>query len=135
MRDMLIAVLRVWSPRFDVDPFLAAHPSIEPDTVWHLGEPRAVGRVRDSSGFNLSVPVEARNWGELLERSMTFLDGIRPVLIAARELGLVPQLDFGIDVGTEEAFIRSCTFSPEQLRALAEFGVEVCVSAYPTSRH
>jgi hypothetical protein len=135
MRFMLIAVLRVGSPRFDVDAFLAAHPSIEPDSVWHVGEPRVIRRFRDTSGFNLSAAAEAPTWRELVERSPAFLEGIRPMLIAARELGLVPQLDFGIDVGTEKAFTRSCAFSPEHIRALAEFGVEVCVSAYPTRRH
>lgn len=129
---MLLSELRVASPSLDVDAVLAAHPNVEPDAVWHAGEPHGLRRTHTDNGFNVSVVDAEQTWRALVDRTLVELDRLRPFLLDVQRLGAVPQVDFGVAVGTPEAFVRSCEFALDDLRRFVEFGVSVCVTAYPT---
>ena len=129
---MLLSELRVASAGLDVDGILAAHPNVQPDAVWHAGEPHGVRRTHTNDGFNLPVVASEQTWAALVERTLAELDRLRPLLLDVQRLGVVPEVDFGVAVGTPDAFVRSCHFGLEDVRRFAELGVSVCVTAYPT---
>jgi hypothetical protein len=128
---MLLSELRVASPTLDVDAVLAAHPNVQPGAVWHAGEPHDVRRTHTNNGFNVSVVGTEQTWRALVERTLVELDRLRPLLLDLQRVGVVPEVDFGVAVGTPEAFVRSCHLALDDLRHLVELGVSVCVTAYP----
>jgi hypothetical protein len=127
---MLMSVLRVSSATLDVDAFVAAHPGLGAVSVWHKGQTYGRRPPREDSGFNLDLGDGSR-WELLLERTLARLEAIRDVLDDARAAGADLTLDFGLVVGTSEAFTRTARFSPPDLKRLLDLGVEVFVSAYP----
>src|SRR6266542_3540845 len=120
---MLLSVVRVGSPSLDVDRLLASHPNVKPDAVWHVGEARGARRTHTDNGFNLSMVGDEQTWAALVQRTLAELDRLRPLLLDVQRLGEVPEVDFGVSVGTSQVFVRSCHFGVDDLRRLAQLGV------------
>jgi len=130
---MLISVLRVRSPLLDVDKLLASHPTVRPDAIWHIGEARDSHRTYSDSGFYLSlVDDDDRTWAVLVQQTFAELDRLSPLLLDVQRAGSIPAVDYGVSVGTTEAFVRSCHFGAVELQRFVQLGVSVCVTAYPT---
>ena len=132
---MLLSVLWVASPKLDVDRLLAGQPGLRTDSVWHVGEPRGAHRTTTDNGFSLTLvdDEQEKTWAALVQRTLAELDRLRPLLEDIQKLGEVPEVDFGVSVGTREVFVRSCRFSADDLRRFVQLGVNVCVTAYPTT--
>lgn len=126
----MTAVLRVAGESFDVDAFLASHPDIEPEAVWHRGEDRHGGRTNSRSGFNLSV-AEGATWTLLAEETLERLRTLGTALEDARRAGASMEIDFALFVGAREPV--EALLQPAQLALLAEANVQLRVSAYPVS--
>ena len=58
---MLLSELLVAAPELDVDAILAAHPEVEPDAIWHVGDPHG-HRLRASNGFGLAHGPGVGSW-------------------------------------------------------------------------
>jgi len=123
---MILCVWRVSGTRFDVDTFLAAHPQLQPDRVWHRGERGLLGEQWDSSGFNETIG-EARTAHELvgLLSERAFENLVR----VARSSSGESELDFGVAVSVNKPGA-GVQLTPEGLRYCADVGVTIVVSAY-----
>lgn len=93
----------------------------------------ALTEPHTDNGFNLSIVGDEQTWTALVQRTLAELDRLRPLLVDVQRLGEVPEVDFGVSVGTPKAFVRSCHFGVDDLRRFAQLGVSVCVTAYPTT--
>jgi hypothetical protein len=130
---MLLSTLRVASATLDVDRVLAAHPDLAPDAVWHVGDRRPPGRTATTNGFNVCIVEDEQTWAAVVERTLSSLERLQPLLAEVQRLGVEPEVDFGVSVGTDEVFVRSCRLRAEDLRRFVALGVAVCVTAYPSS--
>jgi len=124
-------VLRVTGNEFDPQSFVKRF-GFGPDLVRRAGIPDSVGRVRSKSGFNLTIA--ARDSGEAFVRNICeWVDANRLALQAVEASGGSAEIDVGLSVGASGQFTVSVTWTPSQLALLAECGVDLCVSAYPSS--
>ena len=127
---MNLATLRVEGNDVSLATMLSSL-ALEPDQSWTKGEPRRVGTY-SSSGFNATV-ADAENPGELLLDIRAFLVTCRERRDVLRALSLSMELHIGFTVGDSEQFVASLDFRPDDLAALGELGIALCVTAYPTS--
>ena len=100
---------------------------------WKKGETRRLGGVYEISGFNADVVADAENPPSLVEEIREFLNSClaKRILFSSSELS--SQLDIGVSVGGSEQFTASVVFSPEDLESFSKLGLELSISAYPTS--
>lgn len=126
----MLAVLRIWGATFDVDGFLGDHQEFGPDAVWHKGERNPLGRERRDSGLN-HLLADSEDWPSLLAAAVSRLATLSGGIRDARARGAELQVDFGIDAGSADAPYGSAWFSPDELRSLADLGVELRMTAYP----
>ena len=100
---------------------------------WKKGETRRLGGVYEISGFNADVVDDAENPSSLVEEIREFLNRClsKRILFSSSELS--SQLDIGVSVGASQQFTASVVFSPEDLESFSKLGLELSVSAYPTS--
>ncbi len=129
----MMSVLRIASESFDVDGFMVAHPDIEPDVTWHSGERRLGGTTRKTNGLNLFI-AEAADWTRLLQRTTERLRAIRVVLEDARSAHARMELDFALEAGETKTFTICARLAPDDLRALSDAGITLCVTVYPASK-
>jgi hypothetical protein len=128
---MRLAVFRVFGNEFDPEDFVKRF-GFSPDCLWLAGIPDPVGRVRSTSGFNLTIADEAS--GNLLVRHVC--DWVKTNSMALRSMkgfGASAEIDVGLSVGASGQFTTSVTWVPSELALLAECGVGLCFSAYPSS--
>ena len=100
---------------------------------WKKGETNRRGGVYEISGFNADVVADAENPSSLLEEIRGFLNRCLSKRILFSSSDLSAQLDIGISVGSSQQFTASVVFSPEDLESFSKLGLELSVSAYPTS--
>ena len=100
---------------------------------WKKGETRRLGGVYEISGFNADVVADAENPSSLVEEIRGFLNRCLSNRILFSSSDLSSQLDIGVSVGGSEQFTASVVFSPEDLESFSKLGLELSVSAYPTS--
>ena len=100
---------------------------------WKKGETNRRGGVYEISGFNADVVDDAENPSSLVEEIREFLNSClaKKILFSSSELS--SQLDIGVSVGGSEQFTASVVFSPEDLESFSKLGLELSISAYPTS--
>src|ERR1700737_3694086 len=123
---MIVCVWRVAGPGFDVDAFLAAHPQVRPDAVWHRGERWLRRGPLDSSGFNQTVG-EAKTAHEIIAGLPA--KEFEALARAAHDAGTESALDFGVEASVQRPMI-SMRFEPEDLRYCAGLGRSIIGSAY-----
>lgn len=128
---MWLAVLSASGAEFDPDAYLR-WAGLEPDAVWHVGEPRFRGEPHAESGFNICVADE-RSMDALVETMRDWLTAHRLVLAALGKAGAKAELDVGMTVGSAKQFAASVSLEPSDLALLAELGLVYCVSAYPAA--
>jgi len=100
---------------------------------WKKGETRRLGGVYEISGFNADVVADAENPSSLVEEIRGFLNRCLSNRILFSSSDLSSQLDIGVSVGGSEQFTASVVFSPEDLESFSKLGLELSISAYPTS--
>jgi hypothetical protein len=128
----MMALLVFWADRWDVHSFLRSYPSLEVDRWWRAGEPRKTGGACRDSGFQVELATN-EDWGQLISAALKELEALREVVAGARSQSARVALDLALFVGAEDHFTRSIAFSPAHLRALVDAGVEIGLTAYPTS--
>jgi hypothetical protein len=126
-----LAVLRVDGERFDPDAFVVRH-GLEDATAWRAGEPGRRGRLHETSGFHVTV-VDAASNEELAAEVAGFLDRHPRMWAELADQGAEAELDVGVTVGSERQYTASVEVAPDLLARLAECGVHLRVSAYPSS--
>jgi len=128
---MRLAVVRVSGAEFDSQGF-ATRFGFRPDLVWRAGEPDGVGRVRQTSGFKLTIADEASSTA-LVRRVCEWVNANRAAFRAVESAGATAEIDVGLSVGASSQFFAAVTWAPSELRLPAECGVGLCFSAYPGS--
>jgi hypothetical protein len=128
---MYLAVLRVSGAEFDPNDF-AKRFGLSPDIVWRAGVPDRVGRVREKSGFNLTIADEASG-AALVRRVCDWIETNKTAVRAVEGSGAAAVIDAGLSVGGSSQFTASVTWARSELALLAECGVDLCISAYPTN--
>jgi hypothetical protein len=126
-----LATLRVEGNDTLLD-ILARKLSVTEHWRWKKGDPRRNGRTHSMSGFSVTV-ADAANPGELVRCIRTFLEKCKTIDASFAQDGLMAELSVGFTVGDSEQFIDTVEFAPSDLLSLAECGVTLSVTAYPTS--
>jgi hypothetical protein len=67
----MIAVVRIAGETFDPDEYIARN-GFAPDRIWRTDQPDAMGRVRTSSGFSLTI-ADATSESECLDQIREWL--------------------------------------------------------------
>jgi hypothetical protein len=128
---MNLATLRVEGLDSDLES-LKRVLSLECETQWKKGEKRRNGRVFTSSGFSAAI-ADARTPRELMGLVRSFLTQCNTKNIVFPRLHLSAELAVAFTVGDSEQFTASVKFSPSELLLCAECGINLSVTAYPTS--
>lgn len=102
------------------------------DAEWREGDRRRNGTVHALSGFNATV-AEAEDPRVLTSLIRSFLKQCKEKDVVLSSLNLEAELDVGILVGSSEQYVASVLFTPADLLLCAECGIELRVTAYPTS--
>lgn len=126
----MLAVLRVWGPMLDVDGGLRAFSHKNVQQVWRVGEVDRRGRVQSSSGFTILL-CESESEQQIVERAANELAALAISVAEMTSSGARAQVDFALFVPSSEP--RSITFESAVLQAMAQVGVSIVVSAYPSS--
>jgi hypothetical protein len=128
---MNLATLRVEGPDGSLEQ-LQNTLQLTYDLEWRKGDPKRNGGVHALSGFNVTV-AEAENSRMLTSLVGSFLKQCKEKDVVFSRLNLEVELDVGISVGSSEQYVTSVLFAPADLLLCAECGVELRVTAYPTS--
>ena len=102
--------------------------------MWRAGIPDAIGRVPTTSGFNLTIADEDTS-DAVVRIVCEWVETNRMALRAVKESRGEAVIDVGVTVGSPRQFTASVVWAPSELALLAECGVQLCISAYPTSDH
>lgn len=130
---MLMPMLTIRGPEFDVDAFCGAH-EMKPRVVWKRGEARRRGGLRPDSGFSILL-ASSELWAESWAQTRATILYWDAALKAARAEGADLELSFGFTVGVDPHFTRSIEFTADDLGLLVSLGVKLTVSAYPGTFH
>ena len=130
--DDFVCVLRASCRRPGLGALLRAHPRWKPDGVWKAGVPNAVGRIPKTNGFNLFLG-EGGEWKPVAALIRRRMRALSPMIREGRKIGAEFELDIGVMLGGSRYWNRSTRFAPKDLALLLDLGVELCVTAYPTS--
>ena len=128
---MNIAMLRIEGS----DSALVAIMKDVPLTVefkWKKGDRRRNGEFYEASGMSATV-VDANNPKELTDLVRGFLVKCIDKKINFSNHNLVAELSIGFTVGDSVQFVAGIDFSSEELSMLADCGIDLSISAYPTS--
>jgi hypothetical protein len=131
-------VLRVWGKNFDVHAFLRGS-SLEPLTVWHIGEPQAPmsnpkGRQHQDSGMNVSVSV--REFSELagqVNDAISFLQAHHDELLRLRDFPCKEGTSLDFPVEDRDVACQMDTFPSELLALMGGLKITLVISRYPNS--
>jgi len=120
---------------FDVDAFLA-NSSLEPDSVFHCGEPGRIvpTELCSMNGFAIQV---SKGFGRLREHTSTVTDFLQEHELELTRLsrchGVTDmRFDFGYD-RCPEAAVQCDYLPPELLARSGSLGVGIELSLYPAS--
>jgi hypothetical protein len=102
------------------------------DVEWRKGDRRRDGSIYASSGFNAGV-ADTDNSRKLVTHVRAFLNKCKEKSVVFSRLNLEAELDIGFTVGSSDQYVASVLFAPADLLLLAECGIELRVTAYPTS--
>jgi hypothetical protein len=124
---------RAIGDNFDVEAFLAGS-SLEPDDIFHRGEPGSIVRTKPLSGSGFCIQI-SEGFGRLHEHTDAATDFLREHELELARLQQYPGvivmlLDFGYDRRPEAAV--QCDRLPHELLALAgSLGIGIELSLYP----
>lgn len=126
---------RATGNEFDVDAFLAGS-SLEPDEVFHCGQPGRVLRTKPCSVTGFAIQI-TEGFGRLREHTDAATGFLREHELELARLSRYPGiaemcLDFGYDRCPQAAV--QCDYLPPELLALAgSLGIGIELSLYPAS--
>lgn len=103
-----------------------------PDSMWKQGEPKRRGGFFSSSGLSATI-TDAKNPGEMLVAIREFIADCKARHFVFSGAGLSAELSIGVTVGDTGQFVACVDFSASELLSLGALGVELSISAYPTS--
>lgn len=126
---MWLAVLHASGAVFDPETYLR-RSGLQPDAVWHVGEPRSRGGPHADSGFNVCVADECSREA-LVAKVRYWLNAHGRAMAALRDAGATAELDVGMSVGSTKQFAASMSLELSDLALLAKLGLADRVSAYP----
>ncbi len=124
-------VLRVTTGEIDPDACLSVFSQLKVETVWRKGEPQSRGRVCQTNGINVFLAEDDSSQGAVT-CAMTMLAPIGPDLSRLIAGGASLDMDIGLMLAPD-ALNQSVALDVSTLRSLAEWGVNVVVSAYACS--
>ena len=126
---MSTAVLRVQGVALDIDQCLSSLPASLIEHTWRIGEPRPGGKTSASSGFTVLLS-DSDDTARVVEEVTSRLQALSSRIIALRKAGAAAAVDIALYV-TATA-LQSIEIGPPLLAMLADSGVSLRVSAYPT---
>jgi hypothetical protein len=126
---MNLAVLRLEGERAVLDA-LVGRLSLEANQTWKEGELRRNGTPHKSSGLSATV-ADVPTPAGLMEEVRAFVSRCKQLAVSFS--GVRAELSVGLTVGDSEQFVACLEFSKDDLAMLAERGLTLSVTAYPTS--
>jgi hypothetical protein len=128
---MNIATLRVDGPETSLG-ILQHKLGLSVDVQWSAGEKRREGAIRDSSGFNATI-ADTEGMAELTDTLRAFLARCASEAVVFPWLGVTAEIDIGFSAGDCNRFFGGFRLAAADLRACAQCGLDLSVTAYPTS--
>ena len=126
---MNLVVLRMEGDQKALDA-LAQRLSLNVEQEWKAGERRRNGSAHMSSGLSATV-ADTPTPSELVSELRSFLARCKELGVSFS--GVRAELSVGITVGDSSQFVAHVALSNADLGMLAERGLTLSVSAYPTS--
>ena len=118
-------------PFFGSGEFAAKH-SLNSASIWQKGQAHRFGRVHEDAGFGLSLP-DAETPIAAIPLIEAFVEENAHWLSELRQQGASASLNLGVTVGEEQSFAPTIEFSTALLHRLANTGISLAVTGYPTS--
>jgi hypothetical protein len=106
--------------------------ALVPDSAWKRGDAKRHGGFFANSGLSATI-ADAKNPGEMVVAIREFVAMCKARHIDFVGAGVSAELSIGVTVGDAEQFVASICFSVADLLSLGALGVELSISAYPTS--
>ena len=128
---MNVAVLRVEGEDAALEALKSALP-VHCDTQWTRGDRRRSGATYDASGFSVTV-ADATNPRELQTKIASFLKLCKEKNLRFANSKTSAELAVGFTVGDSEQYVAGVVFSVPELLSLAQDGIALSITAYPTS--
>lgn len=110
---------------------LIAQLNLSIDVSWKKGE-MSRQDVHEISGLNSTI-ADTETPRQLTEAIIDFANQCKSKNISLSSSNISTELDIGIGVGYSEQFIASVSFTPDELQLLSSIGIELSITAYPTS--
>ncbi len=124
----MTVALRIAGPHLDVDALAQAISPVQAEGIARVGELDRKGNARTT--FSLGVTLsESELPKQAVADALEMLKRIGPRVGPFLSDGTEAEVDFALFVSAMQ--MRSIRFEPEALRAFADYGLEVVVSAYP----
>lgn len=128
---MNLAMLRVEGPADSLDE-IRHMLEIQSDACWSAGEQSSRGVAHALSGFAFNI-VDALTPNEMVASIERFIETCRVSGVDFSHPALVAELSVGVTVGEAEQFVASVDLSAATLGLLAELGLSLSVTAYPSN--
>ena len=123
-----LAVLRLEGEQLAVDE-IATRLSLTIESSWRKGEVHG-GRPSRSSGLSAAV-ADATSGADLVRQLDAFLTKCKALDVSF--VTVRAQLSVGISAGNSDHFVGYFELPPAHLATLAQLGLSLSVSAYPTA--
>lgn len=102
------------------------------DASWKRGDVRRNGKIHTSPGFSATI-ADAANPRDLTHAIQTFLKQCKERGVSFAKRGVSAELSLGVTVGDSQQFVAGVELSSSALSLLAEHGLTLSLTAYPTS--
>jgi hypothetical protein len=97
-----------------------------------IGDPRRRGGVHDSASSSASL-VDADTPAAMLREIRVFLGACQALGSTLFGDGVTAELSIGVSVGESVQYVSSVDFSASEIRQIANIGIGLNFTAYPTS--
>ena len=101
-------------------------------TSWKKGDALRNGKTHTSPGFSATI-ADVANPRELTREIQTFLKQCKERGVSFSRSGVSAELSLGVTVGDSQQFVAGVELSSSALSLLAESGLTLSLTAYPTS--
>jgi hypothetical protein len=103
-----------------------------PDSMWEQGDSKRRGGFFSTAGLSATI-ADARTPSEMVVAIREFVAECKARNFIFSGSGLSAELSLGVTVGDTEQFVAYVDFTASDLLSLATLGVDLNISAYPTS--
>jgi hypothetical protein len=126
-----LALLRL-EGRYATLVAVARRLALRPEQAWKEGEPRRDGTPYRSSGYCVTI-ADTPDPAQVVRAIRVFVTRCRERAVVFSQEGLRAELSIGFAVGEGRQHTAGFEFSTADLLALAQCGIALQISAYPTS--